>query len=254
MSKGYISKANLVILRGRGNESQLIPTTFSAIMNAIAAFFGPHVIVKCCFFHLCQSTWRKIQTLGLSQQYMDYDDIKLFCGMLDRLAFLPLELIQDGLQIINEIVPPAFAPLVEYFDATYVTGTFRRIARPGQNVLLRNIPPLFLHEIWNVYDTTIQDGAHTNNLCEAWNSAFNSLVGYKNASIWACIEGLRKDVMMARTHLRNLRQGIPLTKRVHKKSVELQTRLKTLRISLRDENVPLEDFMRGIGHNIRCKM
>ena len=42
-----------------------------AMMNAIHILFGGHVNVKGRFFHLCQSTWRKIQQLGLSQDYID---------------------------------------------------------------------------------------------------------------------------------------------------------------------------------------
>lgn len=45
-----------------------------SMMNAIYNFFGGHVEVKGCFFHLCQSTWRKIQQLALSQDYIDNDE------------------------------------------------------------------------------------------------------------------------------------------------------------------------------------
>ena len=35
-----------------------------AAMNALANVLGPQVEVRGCFFHFCQSTWRKIQDLG----------------------------------------------------------------------------------------------------------------------------------------------------------------------------------------------
>ena len=34
-----------------------------------------------CFYHLCQSTWRKIQELGLAQLYKDNNEVKVFCGV-----------------------------------------------------------------------------------------------------------------------------------------------------------------------------
>ena len=176
---------------------QLDPTSVmldfeSAMMNAIRNFFGVHVVVKCCFFHLCQNTLKKIQALGLVDRYENDDEIKLFCGMLDALAFLPENLVQNGMQYLSQNTPNGFEPLVAYFDQTYVLGTYRRIARPGQNVVLRNIPPMFPPSVWIVNEATLADGARTNNLCKAWNHSFLHLVGYKHPSIWGCIEGLKK--------------------------------------------------------------
>lgn len=41
-------------------------------MNAVRAILGNQTRTKACFFfHLCQSTWRKIQEMGLVVQYKD---------------------------------------------------------------------------------------------------------------------------------------------------------------------------------------
>jgi len=85
-----------------------------AVINAVMSSFGPQVNVHGCFYHLTQAIWRKIQTLGLVQRYREEEEVKLFCGMLDGLAFLP-----EGLE-----------PLLDYFDNTYVSGAFRRIQPP----------------------------------------------------------------------------------------------------------------------------
>ena len=37
-----------------------------SVINAVKATFGPHVQTKVCFYHLTQSTWWKIQELGMS--------------------------------------------------------------------------------------------------------------------------------------------------------------------------------------------
>jgi len=42
------------------------------------------------FLHLMQSTWRKIQALGLSNSYKSDEAFHVFCGMLDGLAFWPV--------------------------------------------------------------------------------------------------------------------------------------------------------------------
>ena len=158
--------------------------------------------MKGSFFHLCQNTWRHIQQLGLAQQYIDDDNIKSFCGMIDGLAFLPENLLHAGIQYLSDNAPNGFLPLVEYFDQTYISGTYRRIARPGQNVVLRNIPPIFEPGIWNVNESTLSDGSRTYNVCESWNNSFNNIVGYKKTTIWACIEGLKQDCMMSCLALR----------------------------------------------------
>ena len=55
----------------------------AAAMNAVRTVLGEEVTIQGCFYHLCQSTWRKIQELGLVGDYIARDDIKLFAGMLD---------------------------------------------------------------------------------------------------------------------------------------------------------------------------
>ena len=78
-------------------EYNLVPSPVSitcdfevAIHNAIHTMFGAGVRIQGCFYHLTQSTWRRVQQ-GLSVRYKEEDEIKQFCGMLDGLAFLPPE-------------------------------------------------------------------------------------------------------------------------------------------------------------------
>ena len=64
-------------------------------------FLSLSLFIQYCFYHLTQSIWRKIQSLGLTNLYEINDDFRLFCGQIDALAFLPLhevsELWRDGL-------------------------------------------------------------------------------------------------------------------------------------------------------------
>ena len=68
-----------------------------SVIRAIQTVFGAHVTIQGCFYHLTQSTWRKVQQLGLTEMYRSNDDIKLFCGMIDALAFLPVSEVIDGM-------------------------------------------------------------------------------------------------------------------------------------------------------------
>jgi hypothetical protein len=86
-----------------------------------------------CYFNyyvrLHITTWRKIQELGLVPRYREDDELKLFCGKLDALAFLPEDDLDEGMTHIRDITPPGAEALVDYFDQTYVTGTYRRAGR-----------------------------------------------------------------------------------------------------------------------------
>ena len=74
-----------------------------------------------CFYHLTQSTWRKIQELGLAGRHNMDPPFKNFCGQLDSLAFLPLNDVQLGMNTIRNIVlinnePIDVMRLLDYFD------------------------------------------------------------------------------------------------------------------------------------------
>lgn len=73
------------------------------LLRAINAVFGRQVEHQGCFYHLTQATWRKIQKLRLATHYMQCEDFRLFCNMLDGLAFLPIADIPEGIAYIRSI-------------------------------------------------------------------------------------------------------------------------------------------------------
>jgi len=87
-----------------------------ATLQAITAVLGTEVNIRCCFYHLTQSSWRKIQELGLSTIYKESEEIKLFCGMVDSLAFLPLEDVSTGMNFLKNNTPEGMELFVTYFD------------------------------------------------------------------------------------------------------------------------------------------
>ena len=55
-----------------------------------------------------------------------------FCGMLDELAFLPVDLVPEGMAYVGEVAPDALGCILDYFDATYVSGAFRTVLGNGK--------------------------------------------------------------------------------------------------------------------------
>ena len=91
-----------------------------------------------------------MQELGLSVRYQHDDDLKLFCGKLDGLAFLSIAEVLAGLNHLLQNTPDDAEGLVDYFSKTYVTGTFRHVqqARGQVGVNLQRVPPRFPPELW----------------------------------------------------------------------------------------------------------
>ena len=137
-----------------------------AAHNAALAIL-PQRDIDGCFYHLTQSTWRKIQELGLSIRYNNDPPFKNLCGQLDALAFLPLVDVPLGMNIIRNIViangkPAAVMALIDYFDTTYVSGN-------GIH------PPIFSSTKWNVHTRVVNSDPNTNNVCEGQNDRLRTM-------------------------------------------------------------------------------
>ena len=147
--------------------------------------------------------------------------------MLDGLAFLPVNDVIDGMLFLRSLVPslPQLQPLLEYFDATYVTGTLRTSQAPASRLQaalpllrIRRQQPLFPPHTWNVCDATLNDHARTNNLCEAWNNAYKIAVGHCHPGLYTSIEAIRKEQAIDSLLLHQLQIGQPPVKRVRRES------------------------------------
>ena len=157
-----------------------------------------------------------MQELGLSSAYKEDPNIKHFCGMIDGLSFLPEDDVHAGMMYLKDHVPTDLEPLLDYFDATYVSGTYR-----------------------------------TNNHCESWNNSFKQLVGHSHPSVWQLITHLKEDESLMRTLIIQENRGQPPTKRVRKTTKDLQRRLLYLCEARKSGTKSVEDFLQGIGHCIR---
>ena len=228
-----------------------------SMMNAVHAVLGSHVNIGGCFYHLTQSSFRKVQELGLVEQYRADKEFKHFCDMMDGLGFLPVDEVENSMSFLRQNCYPGAEELLDYFDATYVSGTFRKILRPTTDdqhpamLRIRRISPLFPPKIWNVFETTLHDGDRTNNYCEGWNNSFRSMVGHNHPSIWRLIRHLQEDAVLVITLLLQEARGQLPPKRQSRAAVALQKKLKNLCQAFQDGSKTLEDFLDGIGHCVR---
>lgn len=226
----------------------------TASINAVKNVFGAHVNVRGCFYHLAQSTFRKLQSLGFKRKYMEEEQFSKFCGMIDSLSFLPLQDVFNGMSYLKRIaLEEEQKLLLDYFDSTYVTGTYKVLPHhPSSNTYrLRRIPPLFPPEIWNVHESTVHDLERTNNDTEGWNHRFKNLVGHSHPSIYLLIRKIRQEVAVDETKVQQALSGQCHVKRKRAKYEKLQAILKNLCLQYAAGQKSVEDFLKAIGHSIR---
>ena len=75
-----------------------------------------------CFYHLSQATWRKNQNLGLTAFHKECNHIRMFCGIVDGLAFLPINSINTDINSLFKTMPNELFELLRFFDETYISG------------------------------------------------------------------------------------------------------------------------------------
>ena len=77
--------------------------------------------VKCCFFDLTQSIWRKVQAEGLQANYNNDEELALKIRYLPALAFVaPLD-VREYFEAAIEHLPTTISQgLVLYFEHTYI--------------------------------------------------------------------------------------------------------------------------------------
>ena len=89
-----------------------------ASINAFQQCF-PSATLKGCFFHFAQANWRKIQELGLSNQYRNDVGFRTTVKSFVALALIPENDAVMGLEALCEDLNDSpITPYVEYFEDT----------------------------------------------------------------------------------------------------------------------------------------
>ena len=91
----------------------------------------PNATVSGCFFHLCQSLWRNIQSNGLVPLYTEDQEARKILKQLPALAFLPIDDVIHGFDTIDEeLAEPEYEEQIRqifnYFEDVYIGRCGRR--------------------------------------------------------------------------------------------------------------------------------
>lgn len=185
-----------------------------AMISAIRRVL-PHTQISGCSFHFSQSVWRKIQTIGLTSEYKENQDVARTVRRCAALVHIPPQHIDDAWLTIMEDAPKDNVKLSEFLDYFVEQWLENR-------TITRNI--------WNVHEQRHR----TNNAVEGWNSKLNTLVGRKAPNIFFLIEKLKTVTMEVSFILKSKELGVSGTKR-RKVFKNLDQRIKNI----------LEEFKNG---------
>lgn len=111
-----------------------------AAINTFREVWPLTYVKACCFFHLSQAVYRKVQEVGLQTRYLNDAELSLLIKMLPALAYLPPQHVVPTFESLKTQFPHEVLPLYDYFENTYVG---RRDAFGCYD------SPLFPIEMWN---------------------------------------------------------------------------------------------------------
>lgn len=173
----YIQNNNII------NPKNIIIDFENALKNSLSTFrSNPRVFG--CNFHFGQAVWRRIQNLGLAENYRNDLVIRKIFRMFLNLVFINQNMLNVAYDfIINKIISLEILSLlsefISYFERTYI----------GRE----NVVPLFNNEFWNVSERIILNLPRTTNTLEGWHRNFNKIVNTANPNIGRLTDSLQQE-------------------------------------------------------------
>ena len=120
----------------RITKNQLAPTKIisdyeTAMMSAAETEF-PQTSICGCFFHLCQSIWRRVQRLGPARSYERNQNLRNCIRKVMAIAYLPVLFVRANFdQLYRENMArrlcrryPTLRDLPNYFSGNYLNGQY----------------------------------------------------------------------------------------------------------------------------------
>ena len=221
----------------------------SASANAPAETFPAVSSVAGCIFHLGQSLHRKVQQIGLSGKYQVDEDFRLRVKTLSALAFLPLEEIVEGYELIEQRFPDDEQEFLAYFESTYI----------GRRIPAGRRRPLFEHHLWSVEHRMTLGSLRTNNAIESFHRAFaQGIAQQDHPPVYRFLESLQLQQNIACGAI-NIAPHNPTDreiaefedggqKQVEKRQMERNARISNISVRYADHG-DKERLLRGIAWN-----
>jgi len=196
-----------------------------AIHSAVVDIF-PDVIRKGCRFHLGQSIWRKIQSLGLSTVFKNKSEIGKFLKLFFGLSFLkPDEVNNCFYEDLMAIKPndERVDNFLNYFEKNYIL-----------------LESKFQPSLWAEFSNSLM---RTTNACESFHSKLNSMFYSSYPNIFQFVEVLKNVqtdiyIKMRSSNKRNKRR----------EDVEKEEFIKKTMTEFENKNITCLDFVQKLAN------
>lgn len=151
------------------------------------------VNVKGCFFHYAQASWRKVQSLGLQEEYKSNPDMNKMVSKMLSLSLCPIQFVRVSWSSIKSAAPQVqnIDDLCKYYEDTWLNG---------------NVPIAS----WNHYAT---EGPRTNNHVEGWHKKLNTVAGKTHPNVFEIVKVFQQEQAMTEVALQQLAVGGAIRRR-----------------------------------------
>lgn len=225
--------------------SKLIVDFDLAFIYAFEEFFA-ECDIHGCYFHWTQCIWRKIQNLHMQQKYQNDEDFSFQIKKLLALAFVKPE---DVIKFYEELIESEYyvtnedylKPLLNYFETTWI----RKKNRRG-----RCKAPIFPIELWNCFDSIIEDSPRTNNAVEGWHNGFSNKLNCSHTSLWKFLNSIQNEQNLNENKITDIiaKKVFPV---VCKKYIELNKRLFKIVYDYDSTDNDVETYLQSLALNLR---
>jgi len=217
-----------------------------AAKNAILSVL-PDSTVKYCFYHFCQSHWRKIQELGHTVEYGSDPEFARGFRKFSALAFLPLYHIEKAFDLLYDELAEdeRFAEFISYFENNYV-------GRPNRHGVRGR--PRFEMENWFQYTNVMNEISRTNNRVEGWNRRAKELADCAHPHVFKLAKILIQDMENSDALITQAMSGHePEAKRKRYSDFNLRIKalLSTANFSESDEDAKILQELNSIANIIK---
>lgn len=144
----------------------------AAAISALREVF-PAAEINGCFFHMKKCLWRRVQELGLTNDYRENEEIRVHIRMCAALAFLKPEHVEEGFAEIHSQAPEneKLTKFFDYFVDQWLENT--------------EIPV----SLWSCY----QRRHRTTNAVEGWHHRINSILLNPKPKVKDVVKCLKKE-------------------------------------------------------------
>ena len=223
-SKKIYTKALTVLKNMVDYSPKSILTDYEAAFIKTFQKLFPTTDIKGCNFNFNECIYKHVQSCGLQTRYAEDLEFMTSVKMLAALSFVPVQdvfyaydsLVSSDYFIENEEILNDF---LNYFESTWI-GEKKRNSIRGD--------PLFSIQMWNCFDSVIDNLPTTNNGVEGWHNRFANIVDRYHAQMNEFINSLKMEQNTTEVLIQQFRSGREIALPKRKKFKNYDSRLKNV--------------------------